>query len=119
MADLTGADAAVANAERSLKFGTGDEVSLKLIRYVKTGQYTNLTPVLIENWNFGDILRGAAAACARAALRPGGVLAVWSSAPSKPFAKRLDEAGFVVDEVIARATRKGGARHVIWFATKA
>jgi len=45
------------------------------------------------------------------------VLAVWSAAPSKAFARRLDEAGFAVDEVIARATRKGGARHVIWFAT--
>ena len=55
---------------------------------------------------------------ARAALRPGGVLAVWSSAPSKPFVTRLAEAGFAVDEVIARATRKGGARHTIWFATK-
>ncbi len=65
-----------------------------------------------------DRLYGAAGlARARAALRPGGVLAVWSAAPSKAFARRLDEAGFTVDEVIARATRKGGARHVIWFAT--
>ncbi len=58
-------------------------------------------------------------AAARAALRPGGVLAVWSAAPSKPFANRLADAGFAVDEVVARATRKGGGRHVIWFATKA
>ncbi len=64
-----------------------------------------------------DRLYGAAGlARARAALRPGGVLAVWSAAPSKAFARRLDEAGFAVDEVIARATRRGGARHVIWFA---
>ena len=65
-----------------------------------------------------DRLYGAAGLTrARAALRPGGVLAVWSAAPSKAFARRLDEAGFAVDEVVARATRKGGARHVIWFAT--
>jgi len=65
-----------------------------------------------------DRLYGAAGlARARVALRPGGVLAVWSAAPSKAFARRLDEAGFAVDEVVARATRKGGARHVIWFAT--
>ena len=64
-----------------------------------------------------DRLYGAAGlARARTALRPGGVLAVWSAAPSKAFARRLDEAGFAVDEVVARATRKGGARHVIWFA---
>src|SRR3954452_11083499 len=54
-----------------------------------------------------------------AALRPRGVLAVWSSGPSPPFAKRLRRAGFDVNEVNIRATgRGGGARHVIWIATK-
>jgi spermidine synthase len=53
------------------------------------------------------------------ALRPGGVLAVWSSGPNPPFSKRLRVAGFVVNEVAVRATaRRSGARHVIWFATK-
>ncbi len=65
-----------------------------------------------------DRLYGARGlAIARAALRPGGVLAVWSSAPSKPFVRRLADAGFAVEEVVARANRGGGARHVIWFAT--
>lgn len=58
---------------------------------------------------------------ARRALRPGGVLAVWSSAPSKPFFRRVSEAGFAVEEVVVRAnrgaTKAGGARHIIWFAT--
>jgi spermidine synthase len=55
----------------------------------------------------------------RRALRPGGVLAVWSSGPHPLFSKRLRDAGFTVDEVAARATAKRrGARHVIWFATK-
>ena len=55
----------------------------------------------------------------RAALRPGGVLAVWSSGPNAPFTKRLRGAGFDVNEVNVRATgRGGGARHVIWIATK-
>jgi spermidine synthase len=54
-----------------------------------------------------------------AALRRGGVLAVWSSGPNAPFAKRLRGAGFDVNEVAVRATgRGGGARHVIWIATK-
>ena len=54
-----------------------------------------------------------------AALRPRGVLAVWSSGPNPPFAKRLRLAGFDVNEVNIRATGKGGgARHVIWIATK-
>ena len=56
---------------------------------------------------------------AHTALRPGGVLAVWSSGPNPAFAKRLRGAGFDVNEVNIRATgRGGGARHVIWIATK-
>jgi spermidine synthase len=55
----------------------------------------------------------------RRALRPGGVLAVWSSGPDPAFSKRLRAAGFDVNEVAVRATtRRAGARHVIWFATK-
>jgi spermidine synthase len=55
----------------------------------------------------------------RRALRPGGVLAVWSSGPNPQFSKRLGAAGFDVKEVAVRATTKrSGARHVIWFATK-
>ena len=53
------------------------------------------------------------------ALRPGGVLAVWSSGTNPKFTKRLRDAGFAVNEVAVRATTKrSGARHVIWFATK-
>jgi spermidine synthase len=56
---------------------------------------------------------------AHTALRPGGVLAVWSSGPNPAFAKRLRGARFEVNEVNVRATGKGGgARHVIWIATK-
>ena len=54
-----------------------------------------------------------------AALRPGGVLAVWSSGPNAAFSKRLRSAGFDVNEVTVRATGKGGgARHVIWIAVR-
>src|SRR5580698_6452411 len=53
------------------------------------------------------------------ALRPKGVVAVWSSGPNASFSRRLRDAGFGVDEVAVRATTKrSGARHVIWFATK-
>ena len=56
---------------------------------------------------------------AYAALRPRGVLAIWSSGPNPPFARRLREAGFAVNEVAVRATgRGGGARHVIWIASR-
>jgi spermidine synthase len=60
----------------------------------------------------------AGLAAARRALRPGGVLAVWSSAPSAAFTQRLRRAGFAVEEARVRATGGGrGARHVIWLAT--
>lgn len=56
---------------------------------------------------------------ARAALTPGGVLAVWSSAPDRDFSERLRRARFRVEEVRVRANGgRGGARHVIWIATK-
>lgn len=56
---------------------------------------------------------------AYAALRPWGVLAVWSSGPNAAFSKRLRSAGFDVNEIAVRATGKGGgARHVIWIATR-
>ena len=54
------------------------------------------------------------------ALRPGGVLAVWSSHPSAPFNRRLAQAGFAVEEVRVRARgSKGGDRHHIWLAKAA
>nr|HEV8011896.1 spermidine synthase [Bradyrhizobium sp.] len=53
------------------------------------------------------------------ALRPRGVLAIWSSGPNAAFSKRLRDAGFDVNEVAIRATAKrSGARHVIWFAAR-
>jgi spermidine synthase len=53
------------------------------------------------------------------ALHPGGVFAVWSSGPDAKFSRRLRKAGFAVDEVRARAGgSRGGARHIIWIATR-
>lgn len=61
----------------------------------------------------------AGLAAAFAALRPTGVLAVWSAGPDRAFAKRLHQAGFNVNEVRvrARASNKGG-RHTIWLAVR-
>ncbi|MBX9820130.1 spermidine synthase [Afipia birgiae] len=62
-------------------------------------------------------LKGLTAA--RVALRPGGVLAVWSSGPDPRFTQRLRKAGFDVNEVPVRANGpRGGARHVIWTAVR-
>ena len=51
---------------------------------------------------------------ARTALRPGGLLAVWSAAPDRDFSQRLRRTGFAVEEITARSRGTRGARHVIW-----
>ncbi len=56
---------------------------------------------------------------AYAALRPGGVLAVWSAGPDQRFPQRLRAARFAVEELRVHAHGKKGTRHVIWFATRA
>ena len=60
--------------------------------------------------------RGLSAA--RTALRPGGVLAVWSSSPDRNFTQRLGKAGLKVEEFKVRAYGSRGARHVVWIATR-
>ncbi|RYE01824.1 MAG: spermidine synthase [Sphingomonadales bacterium] len=56
---------------------------------------------------------------ARMALRPGGILAIWSAAPDGRFKQRFKDSGYQVDEVAVRARSNGkGPRHVIWFGQK-
>ena len=65
------------------------------------------------------IYSAAGLASAKAALRPGGVLAIWSAAPDPAFTNRLRDCGFAVEEVAVRGRPGGkGPRHVIWLATK-
>jgi len=52
------------------------------------------------------------------ALRPRGLLAVWSAGPDKNFLQRLRKVGFEVDEVRVPAHGSKGARHIIWFACR-
>jgi spermidine synthase len=52
------------------------------------------------------------------ALRPGGVLAVWSAGMAPEFTQRLHKVGFEVDEVRVRARGKKGLRHTLWFARR-
>jgi spermidine synthase len=56
---------------------------------------------------------------ARDALKPGGILSVWSAAPDPAFRKRLKDAGLEVEErgIRSRPNNKG-AHHTIWFAQK-
>lgn len=55
---------------------------------------------------------------AYAALRPAGILAVWSAGAAPEFLQRLQKVGFEVDEMTVRAHGKKGARHTLWFARR-
>lgn len=64
-----------------------------------------------NDWLYGP----AGLRVTRDALRPGGVLAVWSATPDAAFSRRLRQAGFDVSEHVVRPHRPGkGARHHIW-----
>lgn len=55
---------------------------------------------------------------AKAALKDGGILAVWSAYPDKKFTKLVRKAGFDVSEVEVPASHRGRKRrmHTIWLA---
>lgn len=52
------------------------------------------------------------------ALRPNGILAVWSTDPDAPFTKRLGMAGFKVEELKVHARGNKGTKHHLWFAKR-
>jgi spermidine synthase len=56
---------------------------------------------------------------ARSALKPRGILAIWSAEADPAFSRRLGKAGFAVEEVTVRAhAGRKGAKHMIWLATR-
>ena len=68
-----------------------------------------------NNWLYAQI----GLETAHRALRPKGILAVWSAMPNKAFANRFRRTGFAVDEVHVRARgAQGGPHHVIWLGER-
>lgn len=67
-----------------------------------------------NHWLYGS----AGLARSFAALRPGGVLAVWSAGHDAGFTRRLRQAGFQVAIEDARAHGNRGTRFVIWLAER-
>ena len=53
------------------------------------------------------------------ALKPGGILAVWSSAVDEAFTRQMKRAGFETKTVSVRARKSGkGSKHTIWLGRK-
>lgn len=77
---------------------------------VDNGPHGLTTPA--NHWLYGD----AGLRAARAALRPGGVYAVWSAGPDDAFTRRLKQRGFAVEAVRVPAHGSRGRKHVIWLA---
>lgn len=66
-----------------------------------------------------DLYARAGLVQAMAALRPGGVLAVWSFSDEPAFTRRLGQVGFAARTHRIPASRKGrGRHHVVWSATR-
>ncbi|HVV85059.1 MAG TPA: hypothetical protein VHE35_18470 [Kofleriaceae bacterium] len=64
-----------------------------------------------------DPFYGAAAlARSRAALRPGGVLAIWAEDPDAGFPRRFAAAGF---DVVTHRAGKGGRSHIVYVGARA
>ena len=56
---------------------------------------------------------------AYAALRPDGILAIWSAYPDDAFVGRFEDAGFAVEEIGMTASGgEQGPRHTIWLGRK-
>ncbi len=53
------------------------------------------------------------------ALRPGGVVAVWSASPDRGFTQKLTQSSFhVIEKKVRGRTEKKGPMHTIWLAKK-
>lgn len=60
-----------------------------------------------------------ALARSRAALKPGGVFAVWSAGEDQRFRRKLENVGFEVKIRHPRSHGEKGTRHVVWLASVA
>jgi len=67
-----------------------------------------------NRWLYG----ATGVSAAFAALRAGGVLALWSAGHDQSFTRRLRATGFEVELAEARAHGNRGSRFVIWLASK-
>lgn len=77
-------------------------------------------PAALTSRGNAGLYDAAGLAAAAAALRPGGLLAVWSAGPDAPFGVRMRKAGFRlrIETVPARGTG-GGTQHTLFVGLRA
>ena len=76
-------------------------------------------PVAFSTETNSGLYSDAGLSAARYALKPGGVLGVWSAWEDRRFEQRLRYAGFTVEVERVRARlKKGGPRHIIFIGNK-
>jgi spermidine synthase len=71
-------------------------------------------PSAFTSWDNDGLYDAQGLAAARAALTPGGVLAIWSAKDDRRFQQRLRQAGFRVEVRRVRGHMNKGPRHVIF-----
>ncbi|HIJ78915.1 MAG: spermidine synthase [Desulfobulbaceae bacterium] len=119
MAHLT--DGAVDDERVTVVIGNVAEVIRQAAMKDKKDSFDAIILDLYEGPYEGDQGRGeylygdAALELSRSALKPGGVLAVWSEDPDKAFENRLQAARFSVN---LQRPGRGGRRHVVYIARK-
>lgn len=77
-------------------------------------------PAAVTQPSNGWLYRSQGLETALGALRPGGILGVWSASPDPAFTGRMKRAGFAATSVEVRSRgAQGGRRHVVWLGTRA
>ena len=101
-----------------------DDVASVILSAARKGKENRFDAIILDLYEGpyeGDRGRGEylygnmALELSRAALKAGGVFAVWSEDPDKAFEKRLKAAGFSVNR---QRPGRGGRRHVVYIAGK-
>lgn len=75
-------------------------------------------PAALTTAGNGKMYRTAGLEQAHHALRPGGVLAIWSVDDDPGFGRRLERSGFIVEVKRTRARAGGGGHRTIFLARK-
>jgi len=101
----------------------GERDVLEVLRANRTGFDAALLdidngPSALTSHRNGALYADRGIAAARAALKPEGILAVWSSFPDQQYARRLRNGGFAVVMERVRGRAKRGPNHLSYVAQR-